>query len=72
MNSLTLSWFVLGTVIIATVLITNPKDSNNQATPGAINLRLTSSSDIQKTFELLTWLGILLFFGLTLIMDYVD
>ena len=65
-------WFSLGIVLIARILLTDPKKDAVDLDFRKINFEIMSQTDFQKKLRFLTWIILFTFFSLTILINYLN
>ena len=66
------AWFLIITILIGIILTTDPKTSIVGTQTSELNMLFSSASAGKRFFQTLTWILILLFYTITLLLSYFN
>ena len=72
MNAIEIFWFFTVIIIIITILSTDPKSSISGAQNNQLTMLFSNVSDGQNFIRKFTWLAVIAFFILTVLLSYFN
>jgi protein translocase SecG subunit len=72
MNAIEVFWFFTVIIIIITILSTDPKSSISGAQNNQLTMLFSNASEGQTFIRKFTWLAVILFFILTVLISYFN